>query len=77
MNIKKRIFPRKEGQAWDGLSRQAVEAPSLEDVEPWLNLSQPWPWAHAEQHEERALMANNSVIREIGREQLYLQKHLF
>lgn len=72
--MRKRIFPRKEVQAWDGLSRQAEEAPSLEDVELWLNLSQPWPRAHAEQDKERALTANNPVIRETGREQLYLQK---
>lgn len=82
LNIRKIVFTRKEVQAWDGLSRQAVEAPSLEVVESWLDeavadLSQRWQWSRVEQETERSLPANISVIRDIGREKLYLQKHLF
>lgn len=73
LSIRKIVFTRKEVQAWDGLSRQAVEAPSLEVVEAWLDeavadLSQRWQWSCVEQEAERLLPANTSVIRDIGRE---------
>lgn len=75
LNIRKIVFTRKEVQAWDGLSRQAVEAPSLEVVESWLDeamadLSQGWQGSRVEQEAEQSLPANSSVIRDIGREKL-------
>lgn len=82
LDITKIIFTRKEVQAWDGVSRQAVEAPSSEVVESWrdkavVDLSQRWQWSRVEWETKRSLPANFAVIRDIGREKLYLQKHLF
>lgn len=82
LDVVKIVFTRKEVRAWAGVSRRAVEAPSSEVVESWrdeaaVDLSQRWQWSRVEWETKRSLPANFAVIRDIGREKLYLQNHLF